>query len=143
MVKQPIVTAAEDPGLEACQSRLDARMKDKKILFASDTAELQATSYSLLDQIVGALEQCKEVAAKKRLIIAGHTDSVGDDAYNLALSQKRADAVKDYIANATSEVGLISSVGYGESQPVESNDTDEGRSQNRRIEFKLERINME
>ena len=143
MVKKPIVTATEDPALEACQSRLDARMKDKKILFASDTAELQASSYSLLDQIISALEQCEEVASGKRLIIAGHTDSVGDDAYNLALSQKRADAVKDYIANATANVGLISSVGYGESQPVESNDTDEGRSQNRRIEFKLERNKVE
>jgi outer membrane protein OmpA-like peptidoglycan-associated protein len=63
---------------------------------------------------------------------------VGDDRYNLTLSQRRADAVKAYFVKADAYVGLISSVGYGESQPVESNDTDKGRTQNRRIEFKLE-----
>ena len=133
------VVTQEDPELKACQSRLDARMKGKKVLFASNTAELQATSYSILDQIISALEQCDEVVSKNKLIIAGHTDSSGDEAYNLALSQRRADAVKAYIVSAITDTGLISSVGYGENQPVESNDTVKGRSQNRRIEFKLER----
>lgn len=137
--KKPIVLTAEDPALKACQSNLDARMRDKNVLFASNTAELQAASYSLLDQIIDALDQCNDVVSENRLTIAGHTDSVGDDAYNLALSQKRADAVKAYIANAATDVGQIISVGYGESRPVESNDTDAGRALNRRIEFKLER----
>jgi OOP family OmpA-OmpF porin len=83
-------------------------------------------------------EGCDEVVSASKLTIAGHTDSQGDDRYNLALSQRRADAVKTYIVNAATDVGLISSVGYGESQPVESNDTEKGRTQNRRIEFKLE-----
>lgn len=133
------VVAHEVPALNACQSRLDARMKGRKILFASNTAELQANSYSILDQIISTLEQCDEVVSENKLIIAGHTDSSGDEAYNLALSQRRADAVKAYIVNSITDVGLISSVGYGEKQPVESNETVEGRSQNRRIEFKLER----
>ena len=133
------VVAHEDPALKACQSRLDARMRGKKVLFSSNTAKLQATSYSILDQVISTLEQCDEVVLENKLTIAGHTDSSGDEAYNLALSQRRADAVKAYIANAITDIGLISSVGYGENQPVESNDTVEGRSQNRRIEFKLER----
>ncbi len=137
--KQQTGAAPADPRLEACQSKLDARMKEKKILFAFNTAEIQAASYTLLDQIIDVLNQCNEVVMKNKLTIAGHTDSLGDDAYNLALSQRRADAVKAYIVNAVTDVGLIGSVGYGENQPVESNDTDDGRTQNRRIEFKLER----
>jgi len=133
------VVAHEDPALKACQSKLDARMQGKKVLFASNTAEIQETSYSILDQIISALQQCDEVVSENKLVIAGHTDNSGDEAYNLALSQRRADAVKTYIVNAITDIGPISSVGYGENQPVESNDTVEGRSQNRRIEFKLER----
>ena len=134
-----VVAAPEDPGLRVCQSKLDDEMNDRKILFASNTAELQAASYPLLDQIIIVLEEdCGEVVSENGLIIAGHTDSLGDDRYNLALSQRRADAVKAYFAKADADAGLISSVGYGESQPVESNDTEKGRMQNRRIEFKIE-----
>jgi OOP family OmpA-OmpF porin len=137
--KSGVVNFPEDPELKACQSKLDREMKNKRILFASNTAELQADSHSLLNQIIIVLEEgCNEVVSENTLTIAGHTDSQGNDRYNLALSQKRADAVKAYFVNADVDVGLISSVGYGESQPVASNDTDDGRSQNRRIEFKLE-----
>ncbi|MDH3856632.1 MAG: OmpA family protein, partial [Gammaproteobacteria bacterium] len=93
------VVAQEDPALKDCQSRLDAGIKGKKVLFASNTAELQATSYPILDQIISTLEQCDEVVSENKLIIAGHTDNSGDEAYNLALSQRRADAVKAYIVN--------------------------------------------
>ena len=137
--KPQVITFPEDPELEACQSKLDGKMKDKRILFAFNTAELQADSHSLLNQIIIVLEEeCNEVVSANRFTIAGHTDSLGDDRYNLALSQRRADAVKAYFVNADVDVGLISSVGYGESQPVASNDTDKGRTQNRRIEFRLE-----
>jgi len=137
--KSGVANFPEDPVLKACQSKLDSEMKDKRILFASNTAELQADSLSLLNQIIIVLEEgCNEVVSENALTIAGHTDSQGNDRYNLALSQKRADAVKAYFVNADVDVGLISSVGYGESQPVASNDTDDGRSRNRRIEFKLE-----
>jgi OOP family OmpA-OmpF porin len=137
--KSGITATPVDPALKACQSKLDHEMEDKKILFASNTAELEVASHSLLNQIIIVLEEeCNEVLSENGLTIAGHTDSVGNDRYNLALSQKRADAVKAYFVNADVDVGLISSVGYGESQPVESNDTEKGRTQNRRIEFKLE-----
>ncbi len=137
--KPQITVIPEDPALKTCQSKLDHQMKGKQILFASNTAELQADSHSLLNQIIIVLEEdCNEVVSANRLTIAGHTDSQGDDRYNLNLSQRRADAVKAYFVNADADVGLIRSVGYGESQPVESNDTDKGRTQNRRIEFKLE-----
>ena len=129
-----------DPGeimIKTCQSNLDSEMSLKNILFASNTAEVQTASNTLLDKIVDLIEQCNQVVSETGLTIAGHTDSQGDDAYNLALSQRRADAVKAYFRNAGVDVGLINSVGYGESQPVASNDTSQGRTLNRRIEFKL------
>ncbi|MBT8433298.1 MAG: OmpA family protein, partial [Gammaproteobacteria bacterium] len=93
----------------------------------------------LLNQIIIVLEEeCNDVVTENGLTIAGHTDSVGDDQYNLTLSQKRADAVRAYFVKADVDLGSITSVGYGESKPVASNDTDQGRTQNRRIEFKLE-----
>ena len=137
--KSQLINFPEGPEYKACQSKLDSKLKDKRILFASNTAELQPGSHSLLNQIIILLEEeCNEVVTDNGLTIAGHTDSVGDDRYNLALSQKRADAVKAYFVKADVDLGLIRSVGYGESQPVASNDTDQGRTQNRRIEFKLE-----
>ncbi|MBT8436374.1 MAG: OmpA family protein [Gammaproteobacteria bacterium] len=134
-----LVNFPEDPEFRACQSKLDSEMKDKRILFASNTAELEADSHSLLNQIIIVLEEeCNDVVTENGLTIAGHTDSVGDDQYNLTLSQKRADAVRAYFVKADVDLGSITSVGYGESKPVASNDTDQGRTQNRRIEFKLE-----
>jgi len=137
--KSQIAAGPEGLMLKACQARLDAEMNDKKVLFTFNTAELQTGSHTLLNQIIIVLEEeCNEVGSEKGLTIAGHTDSLGDDDYNLTLSQRRADAVKAYFIDADGDVGLISSVGYGESQPVESNDTSKGRTQNRRIEFKIE-----
>jgi OOP family OmpA-OmpF porin len=76
-----------------------------------------------------------EVYGNTNVVIEGHTDSRGSDAYNQALSERRANAVRDELVN---ENGIaaerVSTVGYGESRPVSSNDTDAGRAQNRRIE---------
>ena len=123
--------------LKTCQSNLDAEMNLKKVLFASNTAAVQPVSNTLLDRIINLLAQCNQVVSENGLTIAGHTDSQGDGAYNLALSQRRADTVKAYFLNAGIDAGQISSVGYGESQPVASNDTSKGRALNRRIEFKI------
>ena len=67
--------------------------------------------------------------------IAGHTDADGDDAVNQALSEKRAQAVVDYLVKAACPRAGSRAIGYGSSQPVASNDTDEGKAQNRRIDF--------
>ena len=73
--------------------------------------------------------------------IAGHTDSVGSDAYNQKLSERRAKAVRDYLVNKLGmDDKLFSSVGYGESKPIADNKTDEGRAQNRRIEAELKGV---
>jgi outer membrane protein OmpA-like peptidoglycan-associated protein len=67
--------------------------------------------------------------------VAGHTDSRGSDAYNIKLSQRRAEAVRDYLISKGIAADRLSAKGYGESQPVADNATDEGRFKNRRVEL--------
>jgi OOP family OmpA-OmpF porin len=69
--------------------------------------------------------------------VGGHTDSVGTDAYNQGLSERRAMAVKDYLVGKGVDGSRLSSMGYGESSPVASNDTADGRALNRRVELNL------
>lgn len=70
-----------------------------------------------------------------KLSVEGHTDSVGTDAYNEKLSERRAQAVVDYLVSSGIDAGRLTAVGYGEGRPVASNDTAEGRAQNRRVEL--------
>ena len=65
--------------------------------------------------------------------IEGHTDSVGSEAYNKKLSERRADSVKSYVVGQGVEISRLSTKGFGESQPVADNGTAEGRAQNRRV----------
>ena len=70
-----------------------------------------------------------------RVEVAGYTDDVGKEDYNLGLSQRRADSVKQYLVNAGISTDRVLARGYGESNPVASNSTASGRAENRRIEF--------
>jgi outer membrane protein OmpA-like peptidoglycan-associated protein len=70
-------------------------------------------------------------------MIEGNTDSVGSDQYNQRLSERRAASVKTYLVNKGVNAGILDTVGYGESRPVATNDTAEGRAKNRRVEFKV------
>jgi len=70
-----------------------------------------------------------------KIQVEGHTDSVGSDEYNQKLSQQRADSVRDYLTGQSVPNGMITSVGFGEGQPVATNDTAAGRQQNRRVEL--------
>ncbi len=67
--------------------------------------------------------------------VAGHTDSSGDDAYNLDLSQRRAEAVRDYLISEGVNADMLGAHGYGEERSVESNATAAGRAENRRVEL--------
>jgi OmpA-OmpF porin, OOP family len=71
------------------------------------------------------------------VIAEGHTDAVGTDAYNQRLSERRAAAVKDYLVKGGISASRIETAGFGESRPVASNETAEGRAQNRRVELKI------
>ncbi len=90
--------------------------------------------FPILNNVVKIMKENKEY----NLLINGHTDNVGDDASNMVLSQKRADAVKAYLTNKGVETARMKSFGYGETKPVEDNNTAAGRAKNRRVEFVVE-----
>lgn len=101
------------------------------INFAFDSADLTADSLGVLDQIVDALN----VYPNLNVIVEGHTDSVGTNAYNQKLSKRRAQSVVDYLVSKGISPSRLSSEGYGEERPIASNETEEGRAENRRVQF--------
>lgn len=103
------------------------------IFFDFDKATLKTASYPELERI---LEFLKSNNIGK-IEIGGHTDSVGDDNYNLSLSQRRADAVYTYFRDNGIDADRMESKGYGETEPTVANDTPENRAKNRRVEFKI------
>ena len=99
------------------------------VTFEVNSARLTGNS----DTVLGGIAQDLKKYARLRIELQGHTDSSGSDAYNLKLSQQRADAVRErLIEDGVPSVQLISK-GYGETKPVDSNDTPEGRAHNRRV----------
>lgn len=101
------------------------------IYFATNSADITGeASLQQLDELGQALTS-KELAGA-RVEIGGHTDSVGAEAYNMTLSQRRADAVAAYLDRKYGVRDVVAT-GYGESEPVTSNDTEEGRAKNRRV----------
>jgi outer membrane protein OmpA-like peptidoglycan-associated protein len=104
---------------------------NEKILFGYDRADLSASAESNLDKLVTVLKEY----ADTNIEIQGHTDSKGTDAYNQGLSERRAGAVSNYLRSRGVSASRITTKGYGETAPVATNDTDAGRSQNRRVNF--------
>ena len=99
--------------------------------FDFDKATLKPAGEVKVEEVVQTMKQHPEV----RATIEGHTDSVGSDAYNQRLSERRANAVRDYMVAHGIAAARITTRGYGESKPIASNKTAEGRSQNRRVEI--------
>jgi OOP family OmpA-OmpF porin len=100
--------------------------------FDFDKAELKTTD-GAKDVLAGVVKTMKDNPSL-RIVIEGHTDSVGTDAYNQRLSERRASAVRSYLIAQGIEASRISTKGYGESKPKASNETAAGRAQNRRAE---------
>ncbi len=120
-----------DMAAKSCQQKIDKVLKDKKILFDYNKASLKKESYILLGSVIEALKPCKIT----KLLIAGHTDNTGDNAYNKILSTKRAESVRHYLIKKGFKAKTLDAVGYGETKPIASNKTKKGRAENRRIEF--------
>jgi outer membrane protein OmpA-like peptidoglycan-associated protein len=97
--------------------------------FAFDSAELTAEDQAELDRIAVRLTELEFVGGTA----TGHTDSVGDEAYNQKLSERRAQAVVDYLAAKGVGAGRVTAIGMGETKPLADNATEEGRAQNRRV----------
>ena len=103
------------------------------ITFATGQSTIELQFYPVLNNLGNTLNQF----ADTRIQIAGHTDNVGSDAFNLQLSQQRANSVRGYLAGAGVVAQRMQAVGYGESRPVADNGSDYGRTQNRRVEITL------
>ena len=105
----------------------------KNIFFDFDKATLKKESTSELERLTKLLEDVPSL----KIEISGHTDSKGADVYNQKLSERRARAVVAYLVKAGIGSGRLTSKGVGEAEPVSTNDTEEGRQENRRTEFKV------
>ena len=103
------------------------------ITFAFDSSNLQPQFLPVLDNVAGTLTEYNQTIVE----VAGHTDSVGTDSYNQALSERRANSVAGYLGSKGVMQQRMIVVGAGETRPVASNDTDSGRAQNRRVEITL------
>ena len=114
-----------------CQQLFAELLAKGRIRFESGKADIVADSAGLLDRLIETALRCPTA----NIEIAGHTDTDGEEAFNQALSEKRAQAVTDYLVKAGLPADRFTATGYGSTQPVASNDTDEGKAQNRRIEF--------
>ena len=104
-------------------------------LFAFDSADLTDEGKTAIEEYRKELRP--EIAEAYAGIIIGHTDSTGSAEYNLGLSMRRAQAVSDYLVSTGVAEEKLREVGRGEEDPIASNDTAEGRAQNRRVEFKI------
>lgn len=104
------------------------------IQFETGKAIIKPVSFPILNAIVKVMNENPSY----KLLIGGHTDNVGDDAMNQTLSQDRAAAVSNYLITNGVDPMKVSATGYGESMPVDTNDSVKGRTRNRRVEFQVE-----
>ncbi len=114
-----------------CQQLFSELLAKGRIRFEPGRAIIDQDSAGLLDRLIETAMRCPSADIE----IAGHTDADGEDAVNQALSEKRAQAVLDYLIRAGLPASRFTPIGYGSSQPVASNDTAEGKAKNRRIDF--------
>jgi outer membrane protein OmpA-like peptidoglycan-associated protein len=103
------------------------------VTFATGQASIDPAFRGTLDQVADVLRQYNQTYVD----IYGHTDSVGSDAFNYDLSDRRAGSVRDYLAMRGVEPVRLGTRGFGETQPIADNATEDGRAQNRRVEIKI------
>jgi OOP family OmpA-OmpF porin len=114
-----------------CQQLFSDLLAKGRIRFEPGRANIDSDSAGLLDRLIETALRCPAANVE----IAGHTDADGDDIVNQALSEKRAQAVADYLVKAGLPANRFTAMGYGSTQPVAADDTDEGKAKNRRIDF--------
>src|SRR5262245_58056604 len=103
------------------------------VLFDFAKSTIKPEAAQILDRLVAFMNENKD----KKVALSGHTDSIGTEAYNLKLSDRRWMSVRDYVVKKGVESGRVSGQGFGESKPIASNATADGRAKNRRVEIKV------
>ncbi|WP_458791493.1 OmpA family protein [Yoonia sp. MH D7] len=121
------------PTPEECIAQIGVITEDRKILFDPGSASITSETQNVVDDIAEILKKCHDL----RIQIAGFTDSQGGVEMNQQLSQTRATAVLDALRMRRVPVNTFEAIGFGEEDPIASNDTEDGREANRRIEFSL------
>ncbi len=121
------------PDPEVCKARIVEVQVANKIAFEPGSATVASESRDALNQIADILRECGPI----RMEIQGHTDSQGREEMNQQLSQGRAQSILNELRARRIPTSSFSAVGYGETQPIADNETEEGREENRRIEFRL------
>jgi OOP family OmpA-OmpF porin len=141
--KEAGVKWEDDPSKDGCPKKfkLIVIKKDKieirqQVQFDTGKATIRPASANLLAEVGDAIRSSNLT----KVVIEGHTDDVGDDNFNMKLSQDRANSVRTWlITKERVDPGILEAIGYGEERPIASNRTNAGRQQNRRVEFKVER----
>jgi len=105
----------------------------KGVKFEFDSDRLTEEAKAILVDVAGTLQGYPDIKVE----LQGHTDNIGTDAYNLGLSERRANSVKTFLSGQNIDAGRMTPAGYGEAQPIDTNDTEEGRENNRRVELKV------
>jgi OmpA-OmpF porin, OOP family len=122
-----------------CSTQKDTVMIKEVVTLSGDTnfefnkSTLLPSAYTVLDQLAESMKSNPDT----RWRVEGHTDAVGSDSYNMDLSRRRAESVVNYLVSKGVDRNRLEIVPLGESTPIASNDTPEGRAMNRRVEIKL------
>ena len=111
----------------------DGIYKMDKVYFENNSSDLKKESYSQLDQLGQMMKDNPDIKIK----VLGHTDNIASDAYNITLSEKRAESVTNYLIGRGIAASRLSAIGFGKRMPVADNTTEEGRALNRRVEIQL------
>lgn len=129
---EPVAAPEPEP-----QKRVEVRdnkiVINEKVLFEVNSDKIQEVSHDLLNEVAKVIQENPQI---KKIEIQGHASAEGSDTHNMKLSDRRAKSVRKYL---TGKAGVtkdhLTAKGYGETQPIASNDTDDGREKNRRVEF--------
>lgn len=133
VVYTPLNVRAARPALKVVPMKKIIQIGER-VEFETSKAELKKVSFHVLDQVAKVMSGNDAI---KKVEVQGHTDSSGDAAKNMALSQARAESVKKYLEGKGIAPERLTAKGYGQTKAVASNDTPEGRQQNRRVEFHI------
>ena len=123
-----------DP-VAACQQAFDAVMEVNKVYFDTGAATITRESGQTLDKLMAVSARCDRSLVFE---VGGHTDNTGEPEANLALSEARAQSVRNYMISSGFDAARLTAIGYGPDAPVQGNETEEGRAKNRRIGFKVQ-----
>lgn len=131
--QEPIYAVITPVALDACEDAVRNILREEKIHFATASAIISATGRQTLDQVITEISKCKNAV----LTIEGHTDNTGSVSFNKKLSLERANTVAKALQAADLEGFTFITRGLGSEESIASNETSEGRYENRRIEFYL------